>query len=115
MGAGAKGRVLYAREKYPLNAKPSQKIEPIRIPRADHPISRQNIPSGTLKVLYTLRDAGFQAYIVGGGVRDLLAGFKPKDFDVATDAHPEQIRKLFRSCRLVGRRFMIAHVRFGPE
>jgi poly(A) polymerase len=68
-----------------------------------------------LKALYTLRDAGFQAYVVGGGVRDLLAGLHPKDFDIATDAHPEQIRKLFRSCRLVGRRFMIAHVRFGPE
>lgn len=68
-----------------------------------------------LKALYTLRDAGFQAYVVGGGVRDLLAGLRPKDFDIATDAHPEQIRKLFRSCRLVGRRFMIAHVRFGPE
>jgi poly(A) polymerase len=66
-------------------------------------------------VLYTLRDAGFQAYVVGGGVRDLLAGIAPKDFDVATDAHPEQIRRLFRSCRLVGRRFLIAHVRMGPE
>ena len=66
-------------------------------------------------MLYTLRDAGFEAYVVGGGVRDLLAGLKPKDFDVATNAHPEQIRKLFRSCRLVGRRFVIAHVRFGDE
>src|SRR5205085_9119080 len=75
----------------------------------------QSLPNGVLKTLYTLRDAGFEAYIVGGGVRDLLAGFKPKDFDVATNAHPEQIRKLFRSCRLVGRRFMIAHVRMGPE
>jgi poly(A) polymerase len=65
--------------------------------------------------LYGLRDAGFEAYVVGGGVRDLLAGLKPKDFDVATNAHPEQIRKVFRSCRLVGRRFVIAHVRFGEE
>jgi len=66
-------------------------------------------------VLYTLKDAGFEAYVVGGGVRDILAGLKPKDFDIATNAHPEQIRRLFRSCRLVGRRFLIAHVRFGEE
>jgi poly(A) polymerase len=66
-------------------------------------------------VLYTLRDAGYEAYVVGGGVRDLLAGLEPKDFDIATNAHPDEIRKLFRSCRLVGRRFMIAHVRFGEE
>jgi poly(A) polymerase len=90
-------------------------IEPKRIPRAEHPISRSNFTGAVLKVLYTLRDAGFQAYVVGGGVRDLLAGQHPKDFDIATDAHPEQIRKLFRSCRLVGRRFLIAHVRFGME
>jgi poly(A) polymerase len=90
-------------------------IEPKRIPRAEHPISRQSFTGATVKVLYTLRDAGFQAYVVGGGVRDLLAGLAPKDFDIATDAHPEQIRKLFRSCRLVGRRFLIAHVRFGNE
>jgi poly(A) polymerase len=90
-------------------------IEPKRIPRAEHPISRSNFTGAVLKVLYTLRDAGFEAYVVGGGVRDLLAGRKPKDFDIATDAHPEQIRKVFRSCRLVGRRFLIAHVRFGQE
>jgi poly(A) polymerase len=66
-------------------------------------------------VLYTLKDAGFEAYVVGGGVRDLLAGLHPKDFDIATNAHPDQIRRLFRSCRLVGRRFLIAHVRFGDE
>jgi poly(A) polymerase len=66
-------------------------------------------------VLYTLKDAGFEAYVVGGGVRDILAGLEPKDFDIATNAHPEQIRRLFRSCRLVGRRFMIAHVRMGQE
>ena len=90
-------------------------IEPKRIPRSEHSISRSQFTSATLKVLYTLRDAGFEAYVVGGGVRDLLAGLKPKDFDIATDAHPEQIRKLFRSCRLVGRRFVIAHVRFGDE
>lgn len=66
-------------------------------------------------MLYGLKDAGYEAYLVGGGVRDLLAGIEPKDFDIATSAHPEQIRRVFRSCRLVGRRFMIAHVRAGDE
>lgn len=66
-------------------------------------------------MLYTLKDAGHEAYMVGGGVRDLLAGIPPKDFDIATSAHPEEVRKLFRSCRLVGRRFLIAHVRMGDE
>ena len=73
------------------------------------------ISPGTLKTLYTLKDAGYEAYMVGGGVRDLLAGIEPKDFDVATSAHPEQVKRLFRSCRLVGRRFVICHVRFGDE
>lgn len=65
--------------------------------------------------MYRLRDAGFSAYLVGGCVRDLLLGHKPKDFDVATDAHPEQIRKLFSNCRLIGRRFRLAHIHFGRE
>ncbi|WP_043114673.1 polynucleotide adenylyltransferase PcnB [Solimonas soli] len=88
---------------------------PKRVPRAEHPISRSQLPSGTLKVLYGLKDAGFEAYVVGGGVRDLLAGMEPKDFDIATNARPEEVRQIFRSCRLVGRRFVIAHVRFGDE
>jgi poly(A) polymerase len=66
-------------------------------------------------VLYRLKDAGYQAFLVGGAVRDLLLGLAPKDFDIATDAHPEQVRKLFRNCRLIGRRFHLAHVRFGME
>lgn len=90
-------------------------VDPVRIPRAQHSLSRAQISNATLKVLYTLKDAGYQAYMVGGGVRDLLAGITPKDFDVATDARPEQVRELFRACRLVGRRFLIAHVRFGGE
>ena len=89
--------------------------EPTRIPREQHPISRANISQGALKVLYGLKDAGYEAYLVGGGVRDLLAGIKPKDFDLATSAHPDEIKRVFRSCRLVGRRFMIAHVRAGDE
>ena len=66
-------------------------------------------------MLYELGRAGFQAYLVGGGVRDLLAGLQPKDFDVATDAEPEQVAEVFRRCRLIGRRFRLAHVRMGPE
>lgn len=88
---------------------------PKRVPRSEHPVSRSQFPPGTLKTLYGLKDAGFEAYVVGGGVRDLLAGLQPKDFDIATDARPEQVRQVFRSCRLVGRRFVIAHVRFGSE
>jgi poly(A) polymerase len=68
-----------------------------------------------LKVLYRLKEAGYQAYLVGGAVRDLLLGLRPKDFDVATDALPEDVRRLFRNCRLIGRRFRLAHVHFGSE
>ena len=89
--------------------------QPVIVPRADHPISRSNISSSALRVLYRLREGGYQAFLVGGAVRDLLLGISPKDFDIATDAHPEQVRKLFRNCRLIGRRFHLAHVRFGQE
>ena len=85
------------------------------IPRQEHPISRSRIADSALKVLYRLHNAGYQAYLVGGGVRDLLLGREPKDFDVATDARPEQVQELFRNCRLVGRRFRLAHVRYGRE
>ncbi len=85
------------------------------IPRPEHPISRSAINNSALKVLYRLKDGGYQAYLVGGCVRDLLLGREPKDFDVATDAHPEEVLALFRNCRLVGRRFRLAHVRFGRE
>jgi poly(A) polymerase len=85
------------------------------ITRSEHIISRAHISSNALRVLYRLRDAGFMAFLVGGCVRDLLIGIEPKDFDVATDALPEQIRKLFRNCRLVGRRFRLAHVFFGRD
>jgi poly(A) polymerase len=83
---------------------------PVILSRADHPISRKQLSPGTLNVLYRLKEAGFTAYIAGGGVRDLLVGKHPKDFDVATDARPEQVRRLFRHCRLIGRRFRLAHV-----
>ncbi len=85
------------------------------IPRAQHNLSRKNISRGALRVLYGLHEHGFRACLVGGAVRDLLLGGNPKDFDVATDATPEQVKKLFRNCRLIGRRFRLAHVIFGPE
>ena len=89
--------------------------QPIVIPRSEHGISDADISGGALKVLQTLTDAGHLAYLVGGGVRDLLLGRKPKDFDVATGATPEAVRSLFRSSRLIGRRFRLAHVRMGRE
>jgi poly(A) polymerase len=85
------------------------------VPRADHCISRSDISESALKVLYRLRKAGFAAFIVGGGVRDLMLGLHPKDFDVVTDASPDEVRALFRNSRLIGRRFRLAHVRFGRE
>ena len=85
------------------------------ISREQHNISRKNISSAALKVLYRLRDEGFAAFLVGGAVRDLQLGGNPKDFDVATDATPEDVRRLFRNCRLIGRRFRLAHVVFGRE
>jgi poly(A) polymerase len=97
---------------------PSANAPPVHlrvIPREQHPISRKQISPNALRVLYRLRDAGHAAYLVGGAVRDLLAGIVPKDFDVATDATPEQVRQLFRNCRLIGRRFRLAHVVFGRE
>ncbi|KAF1704961.1 polynucleotide adenylyltransferase [Pseudoxanthomonas suwonensis] len=78
-------------------------------------MSRKDISPNALRVLYRLREAGFGAYLVGGAVRDLLLGMHPKDFDVATDATPEQVKQLFRNCRLIGRRFRLAHVVYGRE
>ncbi len=85
------------------------------IPRSEHGISRNQISENALKVLYRLSKAGYEAYLVGGAVRDLLLGHQPKDFDVATNAHPEEIRQLFKNCRLIGRRFRLAHIRYGRE
>jgi poly(A) polymerase len=89
--------------------------DPITIPRDEHNVSRSNISRNAIKVLYRLNSAGYQAYLVGGGVRDLLLGREPKDFDVATDARPEQVKAVFTNCRLIGRRFRLAHVHFGRE
>jgi poly(A) polymerase len=85
------------------------------IPRPEHNVSRSGISPNALRVLHRLREGGFQAFLVGGCVRDLLIGMEPKDFDVATDALPEDVKKLFRNCRLIGRRFRLAHVFFGRE
>lgn len=95
--------------------KDKKNLTPEIIPRDRHGISRKLISNGALKVIARLRAAGFQAYLVGGGVRDLLLGGHPKDFDVATDARPEQIRELFRGSRIIGRRFKIVHARIGSE
>jgi poly(A) polymerase len=89
--------------------------EPVIVPRAEHPISRRDIDADALKVLYRLHESGAVAYLVGGSVRDLLLGRRPKDFDIGTSAHPYQVKKLFRNCWIIGRRFRLAHVRFGMK
>ncbi len=83
--------------------------------RSEHNISRSQMSPNAVKVLYRLKKSGYEAYLVGGCVRDLLLGYEPKDFDVATDASPEQVKQAFRNCRLIGRRFRLAHVHFGRE
>ncbi len=95
--------------------KPPMNSEPVIIPRPDHPISRSLVSPNALRVLYRLKDNGYIAYLVGGCVRDLLLGREPKDFDVATDATPNQVKRLFRNCRLVGRRFRLAHIHYQDE
>lgn len=90
-------------------------VEPTIVPRAAHAISRRNIDPDALKVLYRLHENGYIAYLVGGSVRDLLLERRPKDFDIGTSAQPHQIKKLFRNCWIIGRRFRLAHVKFGPK
>ncbi|NNE64107.1 MAG: polynucleotide adenylyltransferase PcnB [Gammaproteobacteria bacterium] len=85
------------------------------MPRKHHKLSRKSISEPALKVLYRLDKSGHRACLVGGGVRDLLLGKHPKDFDVATDATPEEVRQLFRNSRIIGRRFRLVHIRFGRE
>ncbi|HZQ74956.1 MAG TPA: polynucleotide adenylyltransferase PcnB [Burkholderiales bacterium] len=87
----------------------------LRVPRAKHGLSRESISPAAAKVCTVLREAGFAAYVVGGAVRDLLLGIEPKDFDVATDARPEQLKPLFRRALIIGRRFRLVHVMLGPE
>ena len=90
-------------------------LSSIIINRDDHCISRKNISSAALKVLYRLHDKGFKAYLAGGAVRDLILNIKPNDFDVVTNATPEEIKKIFKNCRIVGRRFRLAHIFFKGE
>jgi poly(A) polymerase len=87
----------------------------IIIPRNQHRISRKSISDSALKVLYRLSKSGHRACLVGGGVRDLLLDIQPKDFDIATDATPEEIRALFKNSRIIGRRFRLVHIRFGRD
>jgi poly(A) polymerase len=94
---------------------PATQFPHLVIPRSEHSVSRSAISPNALKVLYRLKEAGYQGFLVGGAVRDLLLGITPKDFDVATNALPEEVRRLFRNCRLIGRRFRLAHVHFGQE
>lgn len=97
------------------SSKPAAIQFPIIVPRQQHTLSRSQISKNALKVLYRLKESGFEAYLVGGGVRDLLLGFRPKDFDIATNAKPWQIKNLFSNCRLIGKRFRLAHIHFGEE
>ncbi len=99
----------------PLVYNPGQMVEPVVIPRSEHMISRRDIDSDALKVLYRLHEHHYVACLVGGSVRDLLLNRRPKDFDVGTSAHPHQIKKLFRNCWIIGRRFRLAHVKFGSK
>jgi poly(A) polymerase len=90
-------------------------VEPTVVARSEHTISRRDIDPDALKVLYRLHEHDHVAYLVGGSVRDLLLGRRPKDFDIGTSAHPHQVKKLFRNCWIIGRRFRLAHVKFGPK
>src|SRR6186997_2639889 len=90
-------------------------VEPTVVPRAEHSISRRDVDPDALKVLYRLHEHRYVAYLVGGSVRDLLLRRRPKDFDIGTSAHPHQVKKLFRNCWVIGRRFRLAHVKFGPK
>src|SRR5690242_9336128 len=89
--------------------------EPTIVPRSAHLLSRRQIDPDALKVLYRLHEHNYVAYLVGGSVRDLLLDRRPKDFDIGTSAHPHQVKKLFRNCWIIGRRFRLAHVKFGTK
>src|SRR4030095_8507138 len=90
-------------------------VEPTILPRSAHKISRRDIDSGALKVLYQLHEHNYVAYLVGGSVRHLLLDGGPRDFAIGTSARPHQVKKLFRNCWIIGRRFRLAHVKFGPK
>jgi poly(A) polymerase len=96
-------------------ATPADVVDGVVIERSDHPISRRSVPENVLKVLYRLHRSGYRAYLCGGSVRDLLMGGTPKDFDVVTDAHPSEVRRLFRNSRIIGRRFRLVHIIFQDQ
>ena len=89
--------------------------QPVILGPAEHGIDPKLLSGNAVRVTQTLQEAGFKAFFVGGAVRDLLLGVKPKDFDIATDATPEEVKKLFRRAFIIGRRFQIVHVMFGQE
>lgn len=93
----------------------SREPDPRILPRPEHPVSRKNISDNTVKVLYRLHNKGYKGYLVGGAVRDLMLKTAPKDFDVGTDARPNDVRRLFRNSRIIGRRFRLVHVYFKGE
>ena len=95
----------------PVSAEPKPRV----LPRPEHPVSRKYVSENTLKVLYRLHNQGYKGYLVGGAVRDLMMERRPKDFDVGTDARPNEVRRLFRNSRIIGRRFRLVHVFFGGE
>jgi len=97
------------------NTSSNQAVTLRKTPRDQHNVSRRDISQSAIKVLYRLNRSGHQAFLVGGGVRDILLGVQPKDFDIATSATPEEVKALFGNCRLIGRRFRLAHIRFGRE
>ena len=94
---------------------PKTMVQPIVLPRAEHTLSRRDIDPDALKVMSRLQELGFTAYLVGGSVRDLLLARRPKDFDIGTSALPHHIKRAFRNCWIIGRRFRLAHVKFGTK
>jgi poly(A) polymerase len=105
----------FVKKLIPVHKSTCASLQATIIARSDHPISRKSISKNALNVLYRLNNNGYEGYLVGGCVRDLLLGLRPKDFDVATDAKPEQVKRLFGNCRLIGRRFRLAHVYYGHD
>jgi poly(A) polymerase len=106
---------MFSTRQLPIWYNGQSMVEPRVIPRAEHPLSRRDVDPDALRVLYRLRQFNHTAYLVGGSVRDLLIGRRPKDFDIGTSAHPYQVKKLFRNCWIIGRRFRLAHVKFGSK
>ena len=90
-------------------------VEPIVLPRSEHTLYSRDVDPDALKVMSRLQELGHTAFLVGGSVRDLLLGRRPKDFDIGTSAQPHQIKRGFRNCWIIGRRFRLAHVKFGTK